>query len=201
MKYFKHCQWVAGVDEAGRGPWAGPVVAACLMADYTIYKRLLRNQAIKDSKKLTAKTREKLFLEIISLAPVFFSIVDSKTIDDVNVLKAALMAMERAVKQSPVKPDLILVDGKQTIPNLKVEQIAIVKGDQKEKLISAASIVAKVVRDRIMVAFSQVYPDYGFARHKGYGTSLHLSALQKKGPCPLHRLSFRPLRQLRPSAV
>ena len=179
---------VAGVDEVGRGPLAGPVVAAAVILDE-------RNpiKGLADSKKLTAKRREKLFDEIRAKA-LCCSIAEASVeeIDRLNILQATLLAMRRAVEGLRLKPKLVLVDGNR-IPMLEMLAEAIVKGDSLVPAISAASILAKVHRDRWCAELDLKYPQYGFAGHKGYGTLAHMAALREHGACPQHRMSFRPV--------
>jgi len=179
---------VAGVDEAGRGPLAGPVVAAAVILD-------ARNpiQGLADSKVLTARRREQLFDEIRAKA-LCCSIAQASVeeIDRINILQATLLAMRRAVEGLRLKPALVLVDGNR-LPVLDVLAEAIVKGDSKVPAISAASILAKVTRDRWCAELDAQYPQYGFAGHKGYGTAEHLQALQTHGACPQHRKTFSPV--------
>ncbi len=174
---------LAGVDEAGRGPLAGPVVTACCMLplDEMI-------KGINDSKKVSEKKREKLFDEIISKANYAISIVDCETIDDINILAATKKAMTECIEKMPVKPQLVLVDAVDLDVDVKLKSI--IKGDATSYNIAAASILAKVTRDRIMREMDALYPDYGFAKHKGYGTKEHIDALIKYGPCPIHRMTF-----------
>ena len=182
---------VAGVDEAGRGPLAGPVVAAAVILDerHPI-------QGLADSKKLTVLRRERLFDEIRAKA-LCCSIAEASVeeIDRLNILQATLVAMRRAVAGLRLKPNKVLVDGNR-LPNLEVLAEAIVGGDALVPAISAASILAKVHRDRWCLTLDQQYPQYGFAQHKGYGTAAHLAALQTHGPCAQHRTSFRPVAEL-----
>ena len=182
---------VAGVDEAGRGPLAGPVVAAAVILD--------QRQPIKglaDSKKLTALRREKLFDEIRAKA-LCCSIAQASVeeIDRLNILQATLLAMRRAVEGLRLKPNKVLVDGNR-LPDIGLPAQAIVGGDALVPAISAASILAKVHRDRWCLELAQLYPQYGFAKHKGYGTAAHLAALQAHGPCAEHRISFRPVAEV-----
>ena len=181
---------VAGVDEAGRGPLAGPVVAAAVILD--------ERQPIvglADSKKLSAARREALYDEIRAKALCCCVAQASvEEIDRLNILQATLLAMQRAVAGLRLKPGLVLVDGNR-LPLLEMRAEAIVKGDAKVAAISAASILAKVTRDRGLFQLDQQYPQYGFARHKGYGTAEHLQALRLHGPCPEHRSSFAPVAQ------
>jgi len=179
---------VAGVDEAGRGPLAGPVVAAAVILD-----DLHPIKGLADSKKLTALRREALFDEIRAKA-LCCSIASASVeeIDQLNILQATLLAMRRAVEGLRLKPIRVLVDGNR-LPVLRIQAEAIVKGDSLVPAISAASILAKVHRDRLCADMDQQYPHYGFARHKGYGTAVHLAALQEHGACAQHRKSFRPV--------
>ncbi len=177
---------VAGVDEAGRGCLAGPVVAGAVILDEN---RPI--QGLKDSKKLSAKRREELFEEITEKALAYsVGITGPGKIDQINILQAALLAMEKAVLTLRKKPDCVLIDGNSKT-SLPIEQKAIIKGDSKCASIAAASILAKVTRDRMMVEIESEYPEYGFSIHKGYPTRQHLEALEKHGPCPIHRKSFK----------
>ena len=179
---------VAGVDEAGRGPLAGPVVAAAVILD-----DLYPIRGLADSKKLTAAKREKLFDEIRAKA-LCCSIAQASVeeIEQLNILQATLLAMRRAVEGLRLKPAKVLVDGNR-LPVLDVLAEAIVQGDALVPAISAASILAKVTRDRWCAEYDLQFPQYGFARHKGYGTAAHLAALQLHGACPEHRKTFRPV--------
>lgn len=180
----------AGVDEAGRGPLAGPVVAAAVILD-----ERQPIEGLADSKKLSAARREKLFDEIRAKA-LCCSIAEASVeeIDRLNILQATLLAMRRAVEGLRLKPVKVLVDGNQ-LPRLDVLAEAVVKGDALIPSISAASILAKVHRDRWCQQYHQQYPLYGFDSHKGYGTAAHLAALREQGPCPEHRQSFAPVRE------
>lgn len=181
---------VAGVDEAGRGPLAGPVIAAAV-----ILNPKKRIKGLADSKILSEKERERLFVEIRKYAIAWAVGRSSVTeIEKINILRAALLAMQRAVKALKIMPHLALVDGNQ-MPNLNCPTQTIIDGDQLEPAISAASIVAKVVRDRFMVWLDRRYPLYGFAKHKGYSTEVHLAALKQHGPCRIHRRTFAPVLQ------
>ncbi|MDT7520173.1 ribonuclease HII [Rhodoferax sp. TBRC 17660] len=179
---------MAGVDEAGRGPLAGPVVAAAVILD-----DLRPIAGLNDSKKLTAARREKLFDEIRAKA-LCCSIAQASVeeIDEINILQATLLAMRRAVEGLRLKPAKVLVDGNR-LPVLDVLAEAIVKGDATVPAISAASILAKVTRDRWCAELDAQYPQYGFAAHKGYGTAVHLAALEAHGACPAHRKTFAPV--------
>jgi ribonuclease HII len=182
---------VAGVDEAGRGPLAGPVVAGAVILDE---RKPIRGLA--DSKKLSAKRREALFDEIRAKA-LCCSIAQASVleIDTLNILQATLLAMRRAVLGLRLPPKLVLVDGNR-LPVLEMRAEAIVKGDATVPAISAASILAKVSRDRWCADYHQLFPQYGFDQHKGYGTADHLAALRQHGPCPEHRRTFRPVTEL-----
>ncbi|MBV1930711.1 MAG: ribonuclease HII [Porticoccaceae bacterium] len=182
---------LAGVDEVGRGPLAGDVVVAAVILDQ---RRPV--DGLADSKKLSASRREKIFPEIISSASCYsLGRASVAEIDELNILQATLLAMSRAVDGLSIKPEFVVVDGNRC-PDWVWPSQAIVKGDTKVPAISAASIVAKVSRDKEMQVLDQVYPGYGFAAHKGYGTRQHLMALKHLGPCPEHRRSFRPVAEL-----
>ena len=178
--------YVCGVDEAGRGPLAGPVVAAAVILpkDCQIFY-------LNDSKKLSEKRREALFSEIQEKAVSFgVGIIGEDVIDEVNILQATYRAMREAVGKLSKAPAYVLVDGNFTIPDLGFSQESVVKGDAKSVSIAAASILAKVTRDHIMIQMDEEYPGYGFAKHKGYGTAAHIAAIKELGPCPIHRKSF-----------
>jgi len=185
---------IAGVDEAGRGPLAGPVVAAACIVPSDIHF-----DGIHDSKKLNAKEREHLFDLLTSQPRVIYAtaIIDHTVIDDINILQAALRAMADAVKGLTVTPHYVLIDGNRP-PTLHGDKPppgqCIIKGDSKCYSIAAASIIAKVTRDRIMMELDKQYPQYNFGQHKGYGTAAHMAAIAKYGPCPIHRLTFAPLK-------
>ena len=179
---------IAGVDEAGRGPLAGPVVAsACILKDTRF------SCEINDSKQLSWKKREKAFAEILKKSIVGIGIVDEKTIDKINIYQATLRAMEMAIANLKIPPDYIIVDGRMKLVT-KCPVKCIIKGDCKSMSIAAASIIAKVTRDGIMTKYDKEYPQYGFARHKGYGTRRHIQALHKFGPSPIHRFSYQPVK-------
>ncbi|MGH8015862.1 MAG: ribonuclease HII [Candidatus Zixiibacteriota bacterium] len=185
---------ICGVDEVGRGPLAGPVVAAAVIIPVGI-----EIDGLDDSKKLSEAKRDELFEEIIALEiPCAVGIIDNQQIDRMNILKASLVAMRKAVTDLKVKPDIVLVDGEYPIPNIGFPQLSIVDGDALCKSIMAASIVAKVTRDRIMDHFQKMYPSFSFAKHKGYSTAEHLKELKVHGPCDIHRKSFRPVAELIP---
>lgn len=182
---------VAGVDEAGRGPLAGPVVAAAVILD-----DLNPIKGLADSKKLSASRREKLFDEIRAKALCFsIALASVEEIDQLNILQATMLAMRRAVNGLRLKPNMVLVDGNR-LPIIDIRAEAIVKGDSLVPAISAASILAKVHRDRWCAEVDLVYPQYGFAGHKGYGTAVHLAALKSHGACPEHRKTFRPVTEV-----
>jgi ribonuclease HII len=187
-----HYQLIAGVDEAGRGPIAGPVVIASV-----ILNLLIPIEGINDSKQLSQRQREALYPLIIENA-IAYSIVEvsHQRIDEINILQAVLEGMKQAVETLSIKPQLCLIDGNKLPSRLNIEARAIVKGDSIYASIAAASILAKVTRDRIMTEHSITYPVYGFAQHKGYPTEQHLKALQEHGACPIHRLTYAPVRQL-----
>ena len=187
---LKGYNFIAGVDEAGRGPLAGPVYAAAVVFDEGVYI-----EGVNDSKKLSEKKREYLFDEIIAKARCYniFS-VDEKTIDEINILNATYKAFEGAVSSLNPRCDFALIDGNRA-GNMPVDFETVVKGDALSFSIAAASILAKVSRDRYIVELDKLYPEYGFKKHKGYGTKEHLEAICKFGPCPIHRLSFRGVKQ------
>jgi ribonuclease HII len=180
---------VCGVDEAGRGPWAGPVSAAAVILDPANLPK-----GINDSKKLNEAARERLFDEIMKVAVASCVVmIDAPTIDEMNVLAATHLAMTKAIAGLTVAPSLALIDGNRAPKMLACPSVTIVKGDALSLSIGAASILAKVTRDRFMVQADSKYPGYGFAKHKGYGVPQHIEALARLGPCPLHRVSFKPV--------
>jgi ribonuclease HII len=181
---------IAGVDEAGRGPLAGPVVAAAV-----IFSVNVDIVGIDDSKKLSPEKREELFPQIQAEAIAYeVAIVSREVIDEINILQAARLAMKQAVEKLQPVPDLLLIDGNQKIDS-SYDQWTIVKGDSKSLTIAAASILAKVTRDKIMEDYHKLYPQYEFNRHKGYGTKLHRSLIQEHGPCPIHRSTFKGVKE------
>src|ERR1017187_5304212 len=188
---------VAGVDEAGRGPLAGPVVAAAaILPSKWAQSGLPRElEGLNDSKQLTATQRERFFAFITSCGEIEFGIaqVDATSIDEINILQATHRAMNDALAKLQPAPEHALVDGL-AVRTMRVPQTAIVKGDARSYSIAAASVLAKVTRDRLMLEFDRQWPAYGFAGHKGYGTARHLAAIAAHGPCPIHRRSFAPLK-------
>ena len=182
---------IVGVDEVGRGPLAGPVVAAAVWLDPDHIP-----EGLNDSKALTAKRREALYTEIFTKADVFIASCSVEEIDEINILQASLRAMERAVAGLKVKADYVLVDGNKVPPAFGLDAEAIVKGDARSLSISAASIVAKIWRDRLMVDLAQQYPGYGWEKNAGYGTKVHLEGLRDFGVTPLHRRSFKPVHNI-----
>lgn len=187
----KGCELIAGVDEAGRGPLAGPVsVAAVILPEKLMLPRL------NDSKKLSAKVRDELYDEIMEKAVAVKQIfVDSAVIDRINILQATMQGMYDAVYGLSQKPQMVLIDAVH-LDRLPMPQLSLIKGDAKSASIAAASIIAKVSRDRLMDEYDRKYPQYGFASHKGYGTAEHVEAVRRYGPCPIHRLTFEPVRSI-----
>jgi ribonuclease HII len=185
-------RFVVGVDEAGRGPLAGPVVAAAV-----ILSEDMAINDLDDSKKLTACRREMIFDQIVSSNAMYaIGIVDNDMIDRINILRASLQAMAIAVNKLKNTPDFVIVDGRQTICGINIPQMAVVGGDQLCPSVSAASILAKVTRDRIMDHYARLYPQYSFNKHKGYPTRQHMKELERFGPTPIHRKSFRPVQDV-----
>ena len=182
---YENCRYICGIDEVGRGPLAGPVVAAAVVLpkDVDIYY-------LNDSKQLSAKKREELYDEIMEKAiAVGVGFSDEKCIDEINILQANYVAMREAISKLSVKPDILLNDAVK-IPDVDIPQESIIKGDAKSVSIAAASIIAKVTRDRFMVEIAEKYPEYDFASNKGYGSPKHLAALKEIGPCEIHRRTF-----------
>lgn len=176
---------VCGVDEAGRGPFAGPVVAGAV-----ILPRDAEILYLNDSKKLSPKRREELFEEIKEKAVAYGTgVVGPDVIDEINILNATYEAMRMAIKSLSIAPQVLLNDAV-TIPQVLIPQVSIIKGDAKSVSIAAASVMAKVTRDHMMEEYDSLFPEYGFAKHKGYGTAAHIRALKEFGPCPIHRRSF-----------
>jgi len=197
----KNLTRIAGVDEAGRGPLAGPVVAAAAIlpakwAETGLPREL---KGLNDSKQLTLTQRERFFAFLTGCNEVEFAVaqIDSIQIDEINILRATHQAMNAALADLASPPQHVLVDGR-PVKTILVPQTAIVKGDARSYSIAAASVLAKVTRDRLMLEFDQQWPAYGFAQHKGYGTARHLAAIAAHGPCPIHRRSFSPLKPKEP---
>ena len=180
---------VAGVDEAGRGPLAGPVVASAVILDPRKIPK-----GLNDSKQLTAARREELYEEILATSDVAISSLSALAIDQTNILKASLEAMRRAVASLPKRAMFVLIDGRDVPPGLTCPGKALVKGDARSFSIAAASIVAKVTRDRMMQAAGLTFPQYGFEQHAGYATEIHRTAIDSHGPCAIHRMTFSPFR-------
>lgn len=184
--YVSGHQSICGIDEAGRGPLAGPVVAAAVILPENCVM-----EGLRDSKKLSARRREFFFEEINKKArAVGVGIVDNETIDQINILQATFLAMRQALESLPIEPDALLVDAL-TLPGIDIPQQGIVHGDDRSISIAAASVIAKVTRDRLMCAYHERFPAYQFHRHKGYGTREHLQNIKVNGPCSLHRKTFR----------
>ena len=185
LAYADGFEVVCGIDEAGRGPLAGPVYAATV-----ILPKGHIVEGVNDSKKISEKKRDMLYDKIIEECVDYsIGVATEKEIDEINILQATFLAMRRAVEGLSVKPDIALIDGNKT-PNLDIEQRAIIKGDSKSANISAASIIAKVSRDRYMLEMAEKYPEYQFEKHKGYGTKLHYEMIEKYGVSPIHRITF-----------
>ena len=185
---------IAGLDEAGRGPLAGPVVAAA-----AVLKSSRFSSRIDDSKRLTPRRREEAFLEILKNCWVGVGVVGVELIEILNIFQATRLAMERALENFTVSPDFLLIDGRVPIQT-DHPRLQIIHGDQKSLSIACASIVAKVLRDRLMNHYHTLYPDYGFIRHKGYGTPEHFRALERYGPSPIHRFGFHPVSEMTANA-
>lgn len=183
--YDKGYEYICGVDEAGRGPLCGPVVAAAV-----ILPKHGCIEGVNDSKKISEKKREKLYDDIMKGAiAVGVGISDVDVIEKVNILNATKIAMKKAIESLSIKPDYVLIDGNQKI-DIEILQETVVSGDAKSESIASASIIAKVTRDRVLRKFDEIYPEYGFAKHKGYGTKAHIEAIKKYGLTPIHRKSF-----------
>ena len=185
-------KYVAGVDEAGRGPLAGPVVAAAVI----LPEKFSCNQ-LNDSKKLSPSKREKIYNELMNVNSKVisaFAVIDEGVIDQINILRATHMAMAQASSNLPIEPSFVIIDG-MPVKDFPFNNESIIKGDSKSLSIAAASVIAKVERDKIMLNYSKEYPEYKFEKHKGYGTKLHLDALKEFGPCKIHRKSFAPVRK------
>lgn len=184
-KEYSDYEWICGIDEVGRGPLAGPVVAGAVILPKDCHILYLN-----DSKQLSEKKREELYEIIMDQAVATgLGFVSPERIDEINILQATYEAMRQAIDQLQVKPDLLLNDAV-TIPKVPIQQVPIIKGDAKSVSIAAASIIAKVTRDRLMVQYDEVFPGYGFASNKGYGAKAHIEAIRKMGPTPIHRKTF-----------
>ena len=181
---------LAGVDEVGRGTLAGPVVAAAVILDYNNIP-----EGIKDSKKIAKRKREQICKDILSSSITSIGLATSGEIDKINILKASLLAMKRAIEDLKKKPNIVLIDGIYT-PEIAIQSKSIIKGDNKSISIAAASIVAKVFRDNLMVEYSKKYPGYLWEKNSGYGTKEHLEAIKKLGVTPIHRTSFKPIHNI-----
>lgn len=186
-EYFaKGINLIAGIDEAGRGPLAGPVVAAAV-----ILPKHALIEGVNDSKKISEKKREKLYDDIINTAVAWgVGIVDNNVIDEINILNATRLAMHNAIEELAIKPEFILIDAEKKVDTDNIPYLPIVKGDALSISIAAASIVAKVTRDRMMREYDKMFPAYGFEKHKGYGTKMHTDAIKENGICMIHRKSF-----------
>jgi len=192
MLYEKGYTFLCGVDEVGRGPLAGPVVAAAVIIPVGV-----RIKGVDDSKKLTPLQRVHVFDEIIDLGlPCTIGIIDNEDIDRMNIHKASLMAMRKAVIELKKSPDFILVDGPHPIPNIAFPQFTVIGGDRHCQSVGAASVIAKVTRDRIMDRMEGLYSAFSFSKHKGYPTAAHLEELKIHGPCDIHRKSYKPVAEL-----
>lgn len=184
--YENNIEYICGIDEAGRGPLAGPVVVGAV-----IFPKDSFIEGVNDSKKISEKKREKIYEQIIEEAISYsVGIVDQKTIDEINILNATKLGVKIALEGLKQRPDVIMVDALTNMDTLGIPYISVVKGDAKNYSIAAASIIAKVTRDRIMREWDEIYPIYGFAKHKGYGTAEHIRIIKENGPCVLHRKSF-----------
>lgn len=184
--YESGIEYICGIDEAGRGPLAGPVVVGAVILPENSFI-----EGVNDSKKISEKKREKIYDQIIEEAVAYsVGIVDQKTIDEINILNATKLALKIALEGLKQRPDIIMVDALNNIDTLGIPYISVIKGDAKNYSIAAASIIAKVTRDRIMQEWDEIYPIYGFSKHKGYGTAEHIRVIKENGPCILHRRSF-----------
>ena len=184
--FEKGVKYIAGIDEAGRGPLAGPVVVACV-----VLPENSMIEGVNDSKKISEAKREKLYDTLIQEAISYgVGIIYQDEIDEINILQATKKGVTEAIKQMEIKPNIIMVDALNGIDTMGIPYKSIIKGDAKCYSIAAASIIAKVTRDRIMREWDKVYPEYGFASHKGYGTAKHIAAIKEFGPCPIHRKTF-----------
>ena len=184
--YENNIEYICGIDEAGRGPLAGPVVVGAVILPQDSFI-----EGVNDSKKISEKKREKIYEQILEEAISYsVGIVDQKTIDEINILNATKLGVKIALEGLKQRPDVIMVDALNNMDTLGIPYISVVKGDAKNYSIAAASIIAKVTRDRIMKEWDEIYPIYGFSKHKGYGTAEHIRIIKENGPCILHRKSF-----------
>ncbi len=184
--YNNGAKYICGIDEAGRGPLAGPVVVASV-----IMPRDSMIEGVNDSKKISEKKRERVYEQIIKEAISYsVGIIDESKIDEINILQATKEGLTESIKELKIVPDIILVDALRGINTCNIPYKSIIKGDATSYSIAAASIIAKVTRDRLMVKYDEMYPEYGFAKHKGYGTAKHIEAIKEYGICPIHRRSF-----------
>ncbi|MDF1498064.1 MAG: ribonuclease HII [Patescibacteria group bacterium] len=189
-------KYVAGIDEAGRGPLAGPVVAAAVVFNNAKSINNLIIKGVRDSKTFSEKKRECFYQMIVEESQDWgVSVISEDVIDKINILEATKLAMRRAVENLKGNPDFLIIDGISTIEDFPASQMAIPKADRYVFSVSAASIIAKVTRDRILIDFDKEYPGYGFASHKGYGTKQHIEMIMKKGPCKIHRKTFEPIKK------
>ncbi|OGW27149.1 MAG: ribonuclease HII [Nitrospirae bacterium GWC2_42_7] len=183
---------IAGIDEAGRGPLAGPVVAAAV-----ILPRDLRIEGLRDSKKVPEKERASLFMQILSFSiDIGIGIVEHEEIDKINILQATKLAMQKALNELKTKPDMLIIDAL-SLPSVNIEQFSPIKADSKSASVAAASIVAKHTRDTIMLKYHDTYPEYNFKKHKGYSTEEHMNLIKLHGPCPIHRMTFRKVKDVK----
>lgn len=184
--YSENIKYICGIDEAGRGPLAGPVVVGAVILPENSFI-----EGVNDSKKVSEKKREKIYEQIVEEAIAYsVGIVDQRTIDEINILNATKLGVKIALEGLSQRPDVIMVDALNNMDTLGIPYISVVKGDAKNYCIAAASIIAKVTRDRIMREWDEVYPIYGFSKHKGYGTAEHIRIIKENGPCILHRKTF-----------
>ena len=184
--YEQGIEYICGIDEAGRGPLAGPVVVGAVIMPKDSFI-----EGVNDSKKISEKKREKIYDQILEEAIAYsIGVIDRQTIDDINILNATKLGVKQAVGSLKQRPDVIMVDALTGLETDGIPYISVIKGDAKNYSIAAASIIAKVTRDRMMKEWDEVYPEYGFAKHKGYGTAEHIRIIKEKGPCIIHRRSF-----------
>ena len=184
--YDQGIEYICGIDEAGRGPLAGPVVVGAVIMPKDSFI-----EGVNDSKKISEKKREKIYEQILEEAVAYsIGVIDRDVIDDINILNATKLGVKKAVSTLKQRPEVIMVDALTGIDTDGIPYISVVKGDAKNYSIAAASIIAKVTRDRMMKEWDEVYPDYGFSKHKGYGTAEHIRIIKEKGPCLIHRKSF-----------